>query len=174
DRPDGRQGLLRLGLAHPVPGQRGAGVRRPVGAPAHQRDAGVPQGHGPSRAGQGADAERAAQAPRRADRRHLLRASDVRAVLPDDGVRAGLGHRPPGLHPPSVPAAAAGQRAVLRRDDSAVGGVRRPQGPAHRDDRLDPGGDAVRRVLRTSVRGREPVGRVRVPEPGAGRDGADL
>jgi MFS family permease len=64
----------------------------------------------------------------RAGAGHADRAGHLRAVLPDDGVRAELGHQRAEILAQGLPDPAAVCGAVLRADDSVLGRVGRPQG----------------------------------------------
>jgi hypothetical protein len=110
---DGRRQFLAWGWRVPFsPARCGAG--RPVGAPEHRRDAGVPAHARPGPTRAPADADGAGRASGRAAVGHVLDPGHVRDVLPDDGVRPDLGNHAAGLFAGRVPAAADGRRGVLR------------------------------------------------------------
>ena len=81
-------------------------------------------------------------------------AGDVRAVLPDDGLRAVVGDDGARLHAAAVPAHPVVRHRLLCADDPAVGGPRRSLRPAA-DAAVDDGGDRrVRLRARAGPHGR--------------------
>ena len=114
-----RRAVLQLRMAHPVPGQRRAGDGRPLRAAGDSRDAGLPRSADPARAREGADGRRVPRLPEGAGARDDDVGRDLRAVLPDDGVRALVGHDRARLHAPAVPADPAVRHCLLRADHPA-------------------------------------------------------
>ena len=130
-----RRAVLRLRLAPAVPRQRGAGARRPLRAADDHRDAGLPRGAQPRRARRRCRCSRcSATTPATLVLGIADVARDLRAVLPDDGVRAVVGHHRARLQPREVPADAAVRRSLffaLTIPISRAAGRARP--PPHAD-----------------------------------------
>ncbi len=119
--PAHRRAVLRLGLAHSVPRQRRARRGRALRPADADRNAGLPEGARSARAREGADVHGVQLAPTLAHPRHDHRHLGVRRLLPDDGLRAVVGHDRARLHPRAVPVHPAVRRRLLRHRRAVVG-----------------------------------------------------
>ena len=118
-------------MADSLPCQRGARDHRPLRPPHHHGDSGLPGGPEPPRARQSPDVRGVPRASRhRPDRRARL-ARNLRPLLPDDRVRALVGHDRARVQPADVPVVSAVRCRVLRTDDSAGGSSRGARPPPH-------------------------------------------
>nr|GEU28093.1 hypothetical protein [Tanacetum cinerariifolium] len=169
-----RRRILQLRLAHPVPGQRLAGDRGAVRAPENPRNAGLPESARQERARQSAGGDRLPRARPGAGAGHADRAGHLRAVLPDDGVCAELGHHRAACFAQGFPDPATVCGDLLRSDHSGGRRVGRPLWPRPHADlgvgrhcRVRPGAGAAVRLGQQHPGDDFPVG-------GAGADGADL
>ena len=147
-----RRRVPRVGLAHPVPRERGARRRRAVGAAYAHRDAGVPAR---DRARRSACACRSSSSARSTPRTLVL--ATLAAVTTFvvfylmTVFTLSWGTTAARLHPPGVLAAADDRRAVLRADDSADGSGRGSRRPLAGADRLERRRDRVRPHVRAAV-----------------------
>ena len=143
-----RRAVLRLRLAHSVSGERRAGARRPLRAADDYRDAGVPRRAQPARARESADADGVSRTHQNSVRGHACGARNIRALLPDDGLRAVLGHHRARLQPREVSGDAIVRHRVLRDFHSRRRGPGRTRASPHAplgdcgDRRVRPGDGA--------------------------------
>ncbi|PRD38383.1 UNVERIFIED_CONTAM: hypothetical protein NCL1_03708 [Trichonephila clavipes] len=169
-----RSRLHGLGLAHSVHRQQPAGAGRPLCAPAHHRNAILPENPGTQRTCRSAHADPVPRTQPGSGAGHPDRPHRVRGVLPDDRVLAELGHLGTGLQSRGVPQAADDRRAVLRRHHPAFRRARRPLRPLPHAGRQQPADDRLRLQLRIAVQCRRRLEHAAVPEHRPGPDGTGL